>query len=161
VVQRKIAFFGGLVDQAGMALAEGAAGRILPRQAHRIALGQQRAEGERLGGGPVDAGSRVDHRALGLQQAGHGAMGDEPVGQAGQRGADLAEQRLGNRRPAALVLLRNCGARSDQRPSSQSALLGLKAAAGLELVVQMRLERGLHVLDLALGDQPSATSLSV
>jgi hypothetical protein len=87
-------------------------------------------------------------------------MGDEPVGQAGQRGADLAEQRLGNRRPAALV---PAGIGRQVRPATVQPvrLVGAKAAAGLELVAQMRLERRLDPVDLALGDQIVGTSLSV
>ena len=48
MLQREIAFLGLLVDQGGMALAEGAARRILARQADIEAFVQQGAEGQRL-----------------------------------------------------------------------------------------------------------------
>ena len=49
-----------------MALAEGAAGAILTRQTHRIPLYGKRAEGQRLGGGPVKALTGFKHPGLGL-----------------------------------------------------------------------------------------------
>src|SRR3546814_11092746 len=48
--QRDIFRFGFLVDPDGVALAEGAAPRILSRQAHLIAFAEQGAEGEAFGG---------------------------------------------------------------------------------------------------------------
>ena len=39
-------------------------------------------------------------------------------------------------------------------PVEPVGLVGAVILAGLELLVELRLERGLHVLDLAFGDQP-------
>src|SRR3546814_20397799 len=65
--------FGFLVDPDGVALAEGAAPRILSREAHLLAFAEQGAEGEALGGRPVEhlaillvgenRAARVDHAA--------------------------------------------------------------------------------------------------
>ena len=69
VVQRDVARFGLLIDQHRMALRERAALAVLARQANRKALVQQRAEGERLGGRPVDPLADLDRRAAVLEEA--------------------------------------------------------------------------------------------
>ena len=84
-------FVGPVINEAGVALAEGAAGRVLARQADREALDQQGAEGERLGGGPVDAVAGLDHRPLGFEHALHGLVRAEAVGEARQGLADALE----------------------------------------------------------------------
>src|SRR3546814_6223916 len=53
-LQRHIFGLGRLVDPDGVALAEGAASRILARQTDLIAFAEQGAEGVRLAGSPVD-----------------------------------------------------------------------------------------------------------
>src|SRR5262249_59043241 len=55
VVERQVAVLVLLVDQDRMALREGAAFAVLSREPHRFAVEQQRAEGQALGGRPVDA----------------------------------------------------------------------------------------------------------
>ena len=52
-----------------MALRERAPLAVLARQANRKALVQKRAEGERLGGGPVDPLADLDGRAAVLEEA--------------------------------------------------------------------------------------------
>ena len=74
MLQREIAFLGLLVDQGGMALAEGAALRILARQADIEAFIQQGAERQRFGGGPVEAFAGLEHLGLGFQLARDGLV---------------------------------------------------------------------------------------
>ena len=59
VVERDVAALVLLIDQDGVALREGAAPESWP-ESRTDALVQQRAEGERLGGRPVDALAGVD-----------------------------------------------------------------------------------------------------
>ena len=63
MVERDVAVLGLLVDQHRMALREGAALAVLAGEPHRMAVEQQRAEGERLGGRPVDALAGLDRLA--------------------------------------------------------------------------------------------------
>src|SRR2546430_14122026 len=63
VVVRRVAVLGLLVDQHRVALRERAALGILPRQPHRMALGEQRADRQRLAGRPVDARAGLDRLA--------------------------------------------------------------------------------------------------
>ena len=79
VVQRDVAGFGLLVDQHRMALREGAALRILARQAHRLALVEQRPEGQRLAGRPVDPLAGLDHLAAVVEEAADGLVDLEPL----------------------------------------------------------------------------------
>jgi hypothetical protein len=52
-----------------MALREGAALAILTGKTDAMPSSQQRAEGQRLGGRPVDAGAGVDHLAAVVEEA--------------------------------------------------------------------------------------------
>src|SRR5207244_340112 len=65
VVERDVLVVGVDVVEDGVALAEGAAARVLPAHADRDALEQQRAEGERLGAAPVDAAPLAASSAAG------------------------------------------------------------------------------------------------
>ena len=89
VVERVVAFFGALIDKGRVALAEGAARAILPRQAHRKAFGDQAAKGQSLGRGPVEPLAGGEHGGLRLQLAGDGLVQIEAVGNAGQGRADF------------------------------------------------------------------------
>ena len=60
-----------------MALRERAPLAVLAGQANRKALVQKRAEGERLGGGPVDPLADLDCRAAILEKASNGFMNFE------------------------------------------------------------------------------------
>ena len=63
MVERDVAVLVLLIDQHRMALREGAALAVLAGQPHRMAVEQQRAEGQRLGGRPVDALAGLDRLA--------------------------------------------------------------------------------------------------
>ena len=65
MVERGVAVLVLLVDQHRMALRERAALDVLAGQPHRMAFEQQRAEGQRLGGRPVDALAGLDRLARG------------------------------------------------------------------------------------------------
>ncbi len=86
--QRHIALFGFLIDERGMALAERAARRILSAQANPEAFLDQRAESERLGGGPVEPLAGLEHLLLGLQNTAERAVDIEALR---HRRQDLAE----------------------------------------------------------------------
>jgi hypothetical protein len=130
------------------------------RRGARVAFGQERAEGERLGRGPVEALPLSNIFLLGLELPGHRLVDVEALGHGRQRPADLGQSLGLDRRLAALVFL---ALAVEMRPAAVEpvGLVGLVFLAGLELLVEVRLEGGLHVLDLALGDQPSLTSRSV
>ncbi|MPL74173.1 hypothetical protein SDC9_19983 [bioreactor metagenome] len=153
VVERVVAFFGGLVDEGGMPLREGAAGAVLAGQAHREPLGEQRAEGQRLGGRPVEAGAGLEHLLLRLEQARHGLVDVEAVGMRGQRLAKLG-QLFGRDRGDAGVIVLRLPVEVLPAPVEPVGLVRLERLADLEFLVQLRLEGGLHVLDLAFRDQP-------
>ena len=82
----------GVVDQDGVAVAEGAAPGVLAGQAHVDALVHERADGQRLGQRPVDLAAghelvaldelafelRVDHEAVG-HRAHDGGQGPQHV----------------------------------------------------------------------------------
>jgi hypothetical protein len=159
VVERVVAFLGRLVDQAEWRWLKVPRVLSCPAGAPE-ALGQERAEGERLGRGPVEALAGLEHLLLGLEQPlRRSCAGRNPRMHAGQRLADIASVSA-EIRSAALVFfpLRGSDATS-ARPASRPCWAVV--LAGLELLVQMGLERGLHVLDLALGDQAVATRRSV
>ena len=56
------------INEHRVALRECAARRILARQAHRELLVQERAEGERFAGRPVDAFAGLDHAPFRFQE---------------------------------------------------------------------------------------------
>ena len=65
VGQRDVLLAVGVVDQDGVAVAEGAAAGVLAGQAHVDALVHERADGQRLGQGPVDLAARPPARRAG------------------------------------------------------------------------------------------------
>ena len=79
-------------------------------------------------------------------------MQREPVRRGGQRAPDLLERVLGDRGFAALIIL---ALLVEVRPAPVQpvGLVRLVVLARLELFVEVGLESGLHILDLALGDQ--------
>src|SRR6185437_6467667 len=83
VVQRHVAVLGLLVDEDGVALREGAAAAVLAREPHERALGAERADGERLGGRPVDALAAAKRVALLLELARDLGIEVESLGHAG------------------------------------------------------------------------------
>ena len=74
LVERRVAVLGLLIDQHRVALREGAALGILARQPHRMAFLEQRAEGERLGGRPVDPFAGFDRLAAVIEEPLDGAV---------------------------------------------------------------------------------------
>src|SRR3954468_19324254 len=69
VLQRRVAALVVLVDEDAVALREGAALDILAREADRVAFEQERAEGERFRGGPVDPLARLEHALAVVEEA--------------------------------------------------------------------------------------------
>ena len=90
--QRHIFVFIGLIDPNRMALAEGAPPRILPREPHRIAFGNQAAIGQGLPGRPVKPFAAGKHRALGLDHAGQSLVDFQVCGNRCQGAAKAGEQ---------------------------------------------------------------------
>ena len=74
-----------------MALRERAASGILARKPNRRAVQQQRAEGERLAGRPVDVFAAFDHLALGIQLPGDLLVDVEVLGEPRESHADFAQ----------------------------------------------------------------------
>ena len=91
MVERRVAFLGFLIEQHRMALREGAAFRILAGQAHPVAFLEQRAEGERLGGRPVDALAGLDRLGAVIEEALDGLVDVEALRDARDLLADLAQ----------------------------------------------------------------------
>ena len=96
--QGHIFLFGTLVDPDGMPLAEGAASGILPRKTHAKTFGQERAEGQRFAGCPVEIFTRGEHRFLGIKNAAKGRMDIQRFRNGGQCAAQAVEQLFGNAR---------------------------------------------------------------
>ena len=69
MIERRVALFGVLIEQHRMALREGAALAILAGQPHREAFLEQRAEGERFGGRPVDVLAGLDRLGAVVEEA--------------------------------------------------------------------------------------------
>src|SRR5882724_1352558 len=74
-----------------MARRERAALRILTREAHAVTVEQQRAEGERLAGRPVDAFAGLDRLAAGVEEALDRLVDVEALRHRGDLPADLPQ----------------------------------------------------------------------
>src|SRR6266403_1446686 len=94
------------VVEDGVALAEGAAARVLPAHADRDALEQQRADGERLGAAPVDAAPLADHLRARLHETRGPRVRREALGHAREGGGDLVQQLGRDGRPGTPVVAR-------------------------------------------------------
>src|SRR5690606_10256274 len=90
-VQRNVAPLVALIVKHRMALAEGAALRILARKPDRVALEQDRPEGQRFGGRPVDALAGFDGVAAIVEKSLDGAMYLEILRYFGQLPADFLQ----------------------------------------------------------------------
>ena len=123
VVERVVPFFGVLIDQGRMALAECAARTVLTGQAHRVAFGQQGPKGQCLAGGPVKAFAGFEHLGFGFQQTADGFVQREAIGRV-VSALPTSASVSGDRGFAALIFVLVVS-RCDHLPSSQSALLGL------------------------------------
>ena len=153
VVQRVIAVFVFLIDQGRVTLRERATGGVLSGQTHLVPFGQQGPKGQRLGSRPVKAFAGLEHLGLGVQQARDSFVQREPVGRGGQRLADIGHGFGRDGCLAALIFL--FFRLIEVRPLAIQpvGLVGAVFFAGLEFGVHLFLEGGLHILDLALGDQ--------
>src|ERR1700744_4944618 len=72
-----------------MALRESAALAVLARKANAMTFLQQRAERQRLTGGPIDSDATVDRLGPIFQEALDGAVNPEAVGHLGDLAADI------------------------------------------------------------------------
>ena len=77
----------------------------------------------------------------------------EPVRRGGERGANVFQGRFLDRGLAALVFALLLTVHVGPASVEPVGLVRLEGLACFELLVQMRLERGLHILDFAFGDQ--------
>src|SRR5581483_6366738 len=84
IVERDEALLALLVEEDGMALRERTAFGILAGQAYRGAFGEQRPEGQRLAGRPVDAGAGFDRLLPGVEEALDGLVDLEVRGNCGE-----------------------------------------------------------------------------
>ena len=111
MIERRVALLGLLIEQHRMALREGAALRILAGQADRMALLEQRAEGKRLGGRPIDALAGLDRLGALIEETLNRLVDVEVLRNRRDLLADLA-QFLGVRRR----YCRGAGLRPRRRP---------------------------------------------
>ena len=114
-----------------MALRERAPLAVLARQANRKALVQKRAEGERLGGGPVDPLANLDCRAAVFEKASNGFMNVEAF----RRRCDALAERLQSIETdaslTAAIVVSNLPRRLDARPAAVEPI-GLVGGIGLD-----------------------------
>ena len=136
--ERHVLVLVGLVDPDGVALAEGAAPRILAGQADVVAFGSQAAESERLAGGPVETLPGGEHLALGIEHAGQRLVDRQAFGNRGQRAAEAVEQLLFD--AGGHVAARGFGigrlVEAGPAPGEPVRLVGLVALGSLELLLQ-------------------------
>ena len=139
MIERRVARLGALIEQHRMALREGAALGILSGQPHRMAVQQQRAEGQRLAGRPVDAFAGLDRLAPVFEEARDGAMDLEIVRHAGDLLADLLQ--LGDidaGDAAARIVAFGAGLHAGPAAVEPVGLVRLVALAGFQLGFEAR-----------------------
>ena len=135
-------------------MGEGAAVAVLTGQAHRMAVDQKCAEGERLGGRPVDAPAGRQGLLLGFQLADDLAVGLEALRHVGQRRADFLQ---GLRRHPGLAAPRAMLARgAEAAPGALQpiGLVDLVALRGLEIRFQALAPLPGQGVGLARGQDP-------
>ena len=154
IVERDVAGLVALVVEHRVALREGAALEILAGQADRVAVEQDRAEGQRLGRRPVDALARLDHLAARFEEARDRLVRLETGRHLGQLAADLLQRldRHGGLAAALLVLVVG-GAQARPGAVEPVGLVGLVVLADLELRFEMGAPVRLHLLEVGCGDQ--------
>ncbi len=148
VAEREVDLLGRLVDDAGVALHEGAAHAVLAGEPHRIALVQQGGEGQVLGGGPVQALALLDGLAPVGDHPVDGLVHRQPLGERGDLAAEVEQLLPGDAGDAALF-----GARQAQaRPLAVQpvGLVGVIDLAAVELCVEEGVELGDPAVDLGL-----------
>src|SRR5258705_12999381 len=147
VLQRGVAPLGLLIDQHRMALGERATLDILPREADREALLEQRAECELLSHGPVDALAGPDHLATALDEALHSLVRVEIAGDGGRAAAYLLQDIHRDAGVAAPLLLVY---RAKSRPAAIEPI-GFVRSIGVglrEFAFEMRTKARPHLVDL-------------
>ncbi|GBD41382.1 hypothetical protein HRbin39_00763 [bacterium HR39] len=148
-----VPLLGGLVDDDGVALGEGAAAHVLAREAHGEALHQQGGEGEVLGRGPVDPLARLDGPAPLGDDAAKARVHVEPLGQLRHLQPELAQPLDRHRGGAAHVAGRG-GAKTPPVALQPVRLVGAIAARGLVGGLQFAHAGVPHGLRLARRDHP-------
>ena len=160
MVERDVALLGLLVVEHRMALREGAALDVLAREADAVALLEKRAEGERLGGRPVDADAGLDRLPPRVEEALDGAVDVEVRRHLGEADADLLQ--LPDRDAGDAASRRVAGLGGLEAGPDAVEPVGLVGAVGrarLELDLELGAPARLDLLDLGLGDQPLADQL--
>ena len=87
-----------LIDPDRVALAEGPAAAVLPREPNALPFRDQASEGERLRRRPVEAPAALEHRLLGVEDALEGLVDVDALGNGGQDLAEVSELIRPNRR---------------------------------------------------------------
>ena len=153
VGERNVALLGLLIIQHRVPLAEGAALDILARQTDLGAFRNQRAEGQRLGKGPVDSFAGLDHLGAVVHEPLDGAMRLETFGHFRQLLADFTQllERHPGLAPALLILVVG-GPQPGPLTVEPVGLVRLVALADVEFGFQIGAPVGLHLFEFALGD---------
>ena len=153
MVERRVAFLGLLIEQHRMALREGAALRILAGQADRMAFLEQRAEGERFRGGPVDALAGLDRLGAMIEEALDRLVDVEALRHGRDLLADLAQLADVDAGIAAARILDSAGD-LEPRPAAVEpvGLVRLVAQRRLEFGIELGAPVGFHLVDFAGGD---------
>src|SRR5437899_4924382 len=148
VVERDVLVVGVDVVEDGVALAEGAAARVLPAHADRDALEQQRADSERLGAAPVDAAPLADHLRARLHETRGPRVRREALGHAREGGGDLVQHLGRDGRPGAPVVARPAA----PLPEPDDGEDGLARRGDDDLVVDYDVHRAARAVAVELGE---------
>ena len=143
-----------------MALREGAALAVLAGQPHRRAFEQERAEGERLAGRPVDAHAGLDRLGAGIEETLDGAVDMEALRHRADLLADVLERLDRNAGDAAARIV-EVARRLHAGPAAVEPIgtVGLVALARFQLDVEPGAPVGLHLVDVALADDTFGNEL--
>src|SRR5208282_779752 len=125
------------------------------------AVGQERAEGERFGGRPIDPLAALDRGAAVLEEAQNGLMDLEAFRRRGDPLADLPQAIELDAGLAAAIVVDDVLRRLDARPAAVEpiGLVGRVGLAGFELRLEPLAPVGAHLVDLVLGDDALADEL--
>src|SRR4051812_46634239 len=145
MTKRRVARLALLIDQHRMALRKRAALRILTRQANPVTVEQQRAEGERLTGRPVNPFAALDCLAAIVEEALNRAVYVEALRHRGELAADLLQRRDRHAGVAAARIVDVVGELELlPLPVEPVGLVGLVASPAFVLSVEPRTPVGLH-----------------
>mmetsp|Transcript_12259 Transcript_12259/g.16810 ORF Transcript_12259/g.16810 Transcript_12259/m.16810 type:complete len:727 (-) Transcript_12259:1120-3300(-) len=149
VVERHELVAGALVHDDGVAVREGASLHVLAAQPHVVALQQQRAEGQCLGRGPVQALAPLDGVQAGLHDLHQLLVCLQRLGQPAHLGAHLLQPVHGHTRLADAGQLPG---RQEAAPlGAQPVMLGcLPRLGGLEFSFQCAVDHAADVLQRLL-----------